>query len=649
MNSPIAPTRAPVRPRTVSAETAESVLLEDAVGAAVEGAASGLVWIVGGPGAGKTVALGHLRAVLPGADAIEFVDARRRDRAFEQSLRNVVIVATVLPETPPLGIPVLATFGLARWGADEWIEYLLACHPARCASVMQRLAGARNLSLLSGLPELWRVVLDAMAEDEAIVTVCQALSRAIESRLATDDERASLAACVLELLLVNKAADETVDELARRGYEHDVRRLVRHRAAQLLLAAEAVLRAVRRPEPLEFLRHKLPTQLLRPIAAWLDTCGRARLESVLEEDEPSRHAMAASLLFAADPSWVPPRRRAVHLAGGCFANARWAEIQVPDASLFGANLASADLSHSDLCGANLGRASLPRARLCGAKLENAQFQRAELAGADLALCRATGASFAYANLAGACLERAVLRSVTLHRANLAAARLECAVLRSANLHRANLAGARLAKADLTGAVLNGVDLTGADLAGARCKYADFRWAKLLNVNVRGATFFEADFSRCSLESMDLSEAVFYRACLEDALMTASHAPGVCFFGANLRRAGLADIDWPGADLRRADLRGSTFHLGSSRSGLVGSYLAGEGSRTGFYTDEFHEQEFKSPEEIRKANLCRADLREAEVDGVDFYLVDLRGARYTPAQADHFRQCGAILEERVRDG
>jgi hypothetical protein len=52
---------------------------------------------------------------------------------------------------------------------------------------------------------------------------------------------------------------------------------------------------------------------------------------------------------------------------------------------------------------------------------------------------------------------------------------------------------------------------------------------------------------------------------------------------------------------------------------VGSPIACEGSRTGFYTDDFEEQTFKSPEEIRKANLCNADLRGAKLDGVDFYL------------------------------
>lgn len=71
--------------------------------------------------------------------------------------------------------------------------------------------------------------------------------------------------------------------------------------------------------------------------------------------------------------------------------------------------------------------------------------------------------------------------------------------------------------------------------------------------------------------------------------------------------------------------------------------AGEGSRTGFYTDEFDEQSFKSPEEIRKANLRGADLRGARVFDTDFYLVDLRDARYDDEQERHFRGCGAILK------
>jgi len=95
------------------------------------------------------------------------------------------------------------------------------------------------------------------------------------------------------------------------------------------------------------------------------------------------------------------------------------------------------------------------------------------------------------------------------------------------------------------------------------------------------------------------------------------------------------------------LRGVSFHLGSSRNGLVGSPIACEGSRTGFYTDDYTEQDFKAPEEIRKANLCYADLRGARIEEVDFYLVDLRHARFDPRHESHLRRCGAILEDRAR--
>ena len=86
-------------------------------------------------------------------------------------------------------------------------------------------------------------------------------------------------------------------------------------------------------------------------------------------------------------------------------------------------------------------------------------------------------------------------------------------------------------------------------------------------------------------------------------------------------------------------------MGSSRSGLVNSPIASEGSRTGFYTDDFDEQDFKSPEEIRKANLRGVDLRGANLEGVDLYLVDLRGATLGDGHALHARRSGAILHDR----
>jgi uncharacterized protein YjbI with pentapeptide repeats len=79
---------------------------------------------------------------------------------------------------------------------------------------------------------------------------------------------------------------------------------------------------------------------------------------------------------------------------------------------------------------------------------------------------------------------------------------------------------------------------------------------------------------------------------------------------------------------------------------VGSPIVCEGSKAGFYSDDYEDKYFKRPEEIRKANLCGADLRGAKIDGLDFYLVDLRGAKLDALQLEHVRRCGAILGKAV---
>jgi uncharacterized protein YjbI with pentapeptide repeats len=85
-------------------------------------------------------------------------------------------------------------------------------------------------------------------------------------------------------------------------------------------------------------------------------------------------------------------------------------------------------------------------------------------------------------------------------------------------------------------------------------------------------------------------------------------------------------------------------MGSSRSGLVNSPYACEGSKTGFYTDDLEDLNFKRPEEVRKANLRGADLRNVKAEGVDFYLVDLREAKLDARLRDQAAQTGAILDD-----
>jgi uncharacterized protein YjbI with pentapeptide repeats len=133
------------------------------------------------------------------------------------------------------------------------------------------------------------------------------------------------------------------------------------------------------------------------------------------------------------------------------------------------------------------------------------------------------------------------------------------------------------------------------------------------------------------------------ACFDRSDLTGARWPNAQLRGAAFPSAGLAHVDWEGADLRDANFARATFHLGSSRSGLVGSPIAGEGSRTGFYTDESFEQGFRAPEEVRKANLRNSDLLGARIEETDFYLVDVRGARMDARQHSWLRRCRAILD------
>ena len=76
--------------------------------------------------------------------------------------------------------------------------------------------------------------------------------------------------------------------------------------------------------------------------------------------------------------------------------------------------------------------------------------------------------------------------------------------------------------------------------------------------------------------------------------------------------------------------------------MLDSPYASEGTRTGFYVEDHQRRSYRRPEELRRASLRWADLRDCCIDDTDFYLVDLRGAMYSAEQGEHFRKCGAIL-------
>ncbi len=359
--------------------------------------------------------------------------------------------------------------------------------------------------------------------------------------------------------------------------------VARHPVVVLLIAGEYIAEDLASGEASKWLATSLPEPLIQEVAGRIALLPAAQktLNEILGDGQPIREyqSMAASMLTAALDDWRPNSGQPLDLSGAYLAGVSWDQVRLaPDSRL----------NHAQLEGANLRDAELHEVNACGANLTDA-----ELSGAD-----AKGIRLTHANLSGA-------------------------QFRWANLFHAQLAHVTLEQTDFTGAWLDHAVLSGLDLRHCILDHT---------------TFTKAQMIECNLEAVWLIEPRFDGANLMGALMTGSHFSRAKLKNACLVGAELAHIDWEGADLRGADLRRATFRLDTPGSGLI----AAEGCWTGVYTDEFKDQGFRSPANIRHANLYCADLRGAKVSEADFYLVDLRGARYDPEQAIHFRRCGAIL-------
>ncbi len=606
--------RARVRPRVISPGTSEAVLLEDEIGPLIQNGESGLVQIVGGPGSGKSTALRHLAATLPPwmHERVQLLDDS--DLAVDDTGHSLIITTAL--EVPQSNR--VAVYPLARWNQDDVIEYLLAGHRECCPSVMARLKRSSDCGFLRGIPELWTVVLDLMASDESIADIRAALRHELAARLGNHRLREQVEElCLAAIQQISKSGEQipTADlsggEVADIPFDGALFRLIRHQPVMLLMAADRLAHLAECGWADLVFAQQLPRELIHEAALRLSGSSQALqhlCDWINQTEHRAVHPMVASLLHAVLPEWCPGPLCRPRLNGAYLDRVKWSGV-----NLAGIDLRSADLESADFFGAHLE----------GADARRACFRRADLRGACLTGLEAEGA-------------------------DLSGAKLLCATAKRAEFAQANLAGAVLVEANLFKADFQGANIDGADFSGANLEDACLKGLELKRARLEGARFGGADLDSCNLEEVRLTAPDFHDACLHDALLTGSWMPRANFLGANLCNARLAEIDWPEANLRDADLRGASFHLGSSRSGLVGSPIACEGSRTGFYTDDYNDQNVKPAEEIRKANLRGADLRRAEIEGVDFYLVDLRDAKYTSNQAEHFRSCRAILEDRMME-
>jgi uncharacterized protein YjbI with pentapeptide repeats/energy-coupling factor transporter ATP-binding protein EcfA2 len=700
--------RAPVKPRVLSSDCDDPLLLEGEISGFLGAGARGAIALLGPPGSGKTTAIEHLAAVFPSAAGLLLLD----DPDAASVLLNSPVRLVVYTAQTEKQKSHLANYRLAGWNNDDLIEYLLAVHRPQCAAVMARIRDDDH-ELLGNVPELWRAVLDRLAEDTTLPDARRALHRHLEAHLYDTDllERAR-SACLNAMVAADTELIKALAQLARPGFAEGLIRVLRHPPAQVMLAAERIAAELHGDGACDCLAMRLPHELVQSAASLVaqDAPAREHLYRLLEGPSWS-HAMSASLLHAAGIAWVPPHDRPAMLGGAYLAGIRWQTVNLTGANLAQTDLSAADLLQANLTQANAWRANLSRAYIQAATLDEIRADEADLGHADLSWTFARKGRFKGANL-----ERANFDGALLNNAYFVSANLTDCTFRGADLSHAWLGGdpnvssraaeqaarklpamemaappqekvridtlareLRMESEDLLALCQqHGIDVEkhlssiksvdqllelvaaffrlGASSGRPQLVGTDFTDANLTEANLSGlclrtalwtgARFIRAVMIGCDLENLTFHEADFAGANLNGALLTGTSCPGAHFNLADLRHTGLADIDWEGAYLRGADLRGATFHLGSSRSGLVGSPIACEGSKTGFYTDDYDDQTYKTPEEIRKANLCGADLRGANIEGVDFYLVDLRGARLDAEQERHLRRCGAILGTRV---
>ncbi len=619
--SAVLPAFAIVRPRVRLKRTGDVHLLDEVIAEFAESYSSGVIAITGGPGSGKSTALAHLAAAFSHNEHLIFLDEPAPSELQHHRDRGLVIAAT--SRSLNGGTELM----LQPWNTDDLIEYLLAVHHDDCGSVIARLGSA---SKRSWCPQLASVVLDEFAADYELHDASDALMVRMRQLLPDPKQQQAVAEYCFETLTgVPKAIAKAESKLAKAKCAAEALTLLRHPLVQLPLAASCVLGSIHRGYFAE-LERQLPFELIEIVAWQCSANPRAmtELRKILAlRRGGAAQAMAASILLVAEPTWQPEHpRRPWCFSNGIFRGAAWNSI----------NLFRAALDHADFSNAALNSANMENANL-----DDANFTDAALREAKLFRCHATKCCFAGADLTAAKITAATLAEADFTNANLSRAQLMMSDLHGADFSTAVLQATDLASADLRGANFTETNCTAANFTRANLSSVDLRTACL-----HGACFEQAILLDAQLEDVYLAHAKFQNANLTNAHLTGSVFPAADLRGANLKGAGLAEIDWEEADLRGADISRASFHMGSSRSGLVNSPYACEGSKTGFYTDDYEDLNFKRPEEIRKANLRGANLSDVTADGVDFYLVDLRDATLSPSLREQARATGAILRDAV---
>ena len=567
---------------------------------------------------------------------------------------------------------------LSPWGRDDFIEYLLAEHPKQCASVMDRLKG-RDTSFASGSPMVWRIILDRMAGDQSSSDPEAIILSEVHLRL----NNPSLAKAIADRMIFppgNPYGSETrgvfghppgVDSSAFHNVFFDWSQssasdLLVHESVQIPFALERLKERMRGSisELNLLMRYHFRPGMLRRIAKEIagEKTVHDKLNQLFKHNRPRTTANCASLLAAVDPKWRP-RGKELDLHDADLKGVEWVDVNLSRSSLVRANFSNADLSGAQLRSCRLAMANFENARLCHVDLSSPEHERAlatELNSGESLLSKAREKIDSIRRKKkkpnrdhqgsrrnqkdktdSARMQRAFNQFL---RVNFQAADLSDSVLSGSQFSEANFSGANLVRVTANRTAFYRSALSDANWSDGDFTESWFKELDMSRLTMDGCVMVHCWFENVSFEGLTAQDVDFSRATMNASIWTESRLQECNFLDAQISNARMAEIEWEHCDLRGADLRGCTFHMGSTRSGIVNSPYPSHGTRTGFYTDDYLDQHFQAPETIRKASLYGCDIRGANIHGVDFYLVDLREAKFDPDQREQLIATGAILDD-----
>jgi uncharacterized protein YjbI with pentapeptide repeats len=591
-----------VLPRVSSPRTGDRLLLRDEIESRLENKiVSGHHEVIYICGDGVSTALRHLADEIT-TEGLRIVDGEWSHQTSDRIQLLLTSNSCIVQHTK---------MRLQNWRQDEIIEYLLANHPDKCKSVMQRLT-VQSFAFANGSPIVWSFILDSMAENEAII-----------------DHEAIVVECVKQHVndrKLNRFTERLIDSdeftIEVESSSDKATKFLNCEDVAYHFAAERLVELLlqnRRELPRKQLHPRLITKVAQ--AAKDNDALYSIIERSIQSGQNS--ANAAMILLQANPAWTPLHRKSMFMLMDCnIPNVKWSRIEI-----FGGLFRRTNMNAACLSDGLFRTMDFDHFSLNDSSLTNCEFKVLTMMDSALVKARIEKTTFIVCQTGGSSFDESKIDQSLFH---------------NVSFRKNSFCNAQLSKVEFLECMFENCDFTNTELT--RCAFAN---TTLNMANLRDATLIECDFSHSKLDQVDLeymhlTGSKFISTKFDGGDLTGSIANGVSFYSASLKDTGLADIRWENCNLRDADLRGASFYLGSTRCGLVGSPYPSHGTRTGFYTDDTTKLDYQPPEEIRKACLVGCDLRGANLDNVDFYLVDLRDARFDQKYHQQIIGSGGIL-------